>query len=127
VHVNRIPITGSVSTLHYKSGKFFNASLDKASEENEQQLIKITTPDENTIGVVQIAGLVARRILCDLTAGQSVKTGEVFGIIRFGSRVDIYLPPEVSSLVMVGQRAVSGETILADFSNSEPSRVGTKH
>lgn len=127
VHVNRIPITGSISKMHYKAGKFFNASLDKASEENEQQLIKITTPDETTIGVVQIAGLVARRILCDLTAGQSVKTGETFGIIRFGSRVDVYLPPETSTLVMVGQRAVGGETILADLNNSESSRVGTKH
>lgn len=127
VHVNRIPITGSISKMHYKAGKFFNASLDKASEENEQQLIKITTPDETTIGVVQIAGLVARRIVCDLTAGQSVKTGETFGIIRFGSRVDVYLPPETSTLVMVGQRAVGGETILADLSNNEPSRVGTKH
>jgi len=127
VHVNRIPITGSISKMHYKAGKFFNASLDKASEENEQQLIKITTPDETTIGVVQIAGLVARRILCDLTTGQSVKTGETFGIIRFGSRVDVYLPPETSTLVMVGQRAVGGETILADLSNSESSRVGTKH
>ena len=127
VHVNRVPITGSISKLHYKAGKFFNASLDKASEENEQNLIKITTPDETTIGVVQIAGLVARRILCDLTAGQSVKTGETFGIIRFGSRTDVYLPPEVSTLVMVGQRAVGGETILADLNNPEPSRVGTKH
>ena len=126
VHVNRVPIAGSISKIHYKAGKFFNASLDKASEENEQNLIKITTPDETTIGVVQIAGLVARRILCDLSAGQSVKTGEAFGIIRFGSRTDVYLPLEVSTLVMVGQRAVGGETVLADLSNSEPSRVGTK-
>lgn len=127
VHVNRIPITGSVSKLHYQPGKFFNASLDKASEENERNLIKITTPEENTVGVVQIAGLVARRILCDLTDGQSVKTGECFGIIRFGSRVDVYLPPDVASLAIVGQRAVGGETILADLKSNEPSRVGTKH
>lgn len=127
VHVNRIPITGSISKLHYKAGKFFNASLDKASEENEQQLVKIITPEEISIGVVQIAGLVARRILCELSEGQSVKTGDVFGLIRFGSRVDVYLPPEVSTMVMVGQRTIGGETILADLSSSEPSRVGTKH
>ncbi len=127
VHVNRIPITGSISKLHYKAGKFFNASLDKASEENEQNLIKITTPENVEIGVVQIAGLVARRILWDINAGQPVKTGEIFGIIRFGSRVDVYLPPEISTMVMVGQRAVGGETVLADLNNAEPSRVGTKH
>ncbi len=127
VHVNRIPITGSVNKIHYKAGKFLNASLDKASEENEQNMIKITTPDDNTIGVVQIAGLVARRILCDIIEGQSVKTGEYFGIIRFGSRVDVYLPPEATTLVMVGQRAVGGETVLADLTSTETSRVGTKH
>lgn len=127
VHVNRIPIEGSISKLHYHEGAFFNAALDKASEENERQSIKITTPEDLTIGVVQIAGLVARRILCDLKEGQSVKTGEKFGIIRFGSRVDIYLPPEVTPLVIVGQRAVGGETILADLKASEAERVGTKH
>ena len=127
VHVNRIPITGSISRICYKAGKFLNASLDKASAENEQNLIKITTPDDNTIGVVQIAGLVARRILCDLIEGQPVKTGEEFGIIRFGSRVDVYLPPEATTLVMVGQSAVGGETVLADLKSNETSRVGTKH
>lgn len=127
VHVNRIPITGSVSKICYKAGKFFNASLDKASAENEQNLIKIITPDDNAIGVVQIAGLVARRIMCDLMEGQPVKTGEEFGIIRFGSRVDIYLPPEATTLVMVGQSTVGGETVLADLKSNETSRVGTKH
>lgn len=127
VHVNRIPITGSISKLHYKAGKFFNASLDKASEENEQNLIKITTPENVEVGVVQIAGLVARRILWEINIDQSVKTGEVFGIIRFGSRVDLYLPPDISTMVMVGQRAVGGETVIADLSSSEISRVGTKH
>ena len=127
VHVNRIPITGSISKIHYKAGKFFNASLDKASEENEQNMIKITTPENIEIGMVQIAGLVARRILCDLKLEQPVKTGEQFGIIRFGSRVDIYLPPEISTLVMVGQKAIGGETVLADIAGSEPSRVGTKY
>lgn len=127
VHVNRIPIEGSVSKMHYHEGKFLNAALDKASEDNERQSIKITTPDGLTLGVVQIAGMVARRILCDLKAGQSVKTGERFGIIRFGSRVDVYLPQEATPLVIEGQRSVGGETILADLKSTETERVGTKH
>jgi len=127
VHVNRIPIEGSISKMHYHAGAFFNAALDKASEENERQSIKITTPDDLTVGVVQIAGLVARRILCDLKEGQSVKTGERFGIIRFGSRVDVYLPPDVIPLVIEGQVAVGGETVLADIKSNESQRVGTKH
>lgn len=127
VHVNRIPITGSINKIHYKSGAFFNASLDKASEQNEQNLIKITTPENVEIGVVQIAGLVARRILCDLNVNQPVKTGETFGIIRFGSRVDVYLPPDTQSLAIVGQTAIGGETVLADFGSNESGRVGTKH
>ena len=127
VHVNRTPIEGSVSAMHYHHGKFLNAALDKASEDNERQLIKITTPDSLTVGVVQIAGLVARRILCGLKVGQSVKTGERFGMIRFGSRVDVYLPGECAPLVIEGQRAVGGETILADLKSNESQRVGTKH
>jgi phosphatidylserine decarboxylase len=127
VHVNRVPIEGSISKMHYQTGKFFNANLDKASDENERQSIKITTPDDVTVGVVQIAGMVARRILCDLKEGQSVKTGERFGIIRFGSRTDVYLPPDVIPLVIVGQRSVGGETVLADMTSSETQRVGTKH
>ncbi len=128
VHVNRIPIEGSISKLLYMPGKFFNASLDKASDENERQYIKITTPDGLTLGVIQIAGLVARRILCDLKEGQSVKTGERFGLIRFGSRVDVYLPPDATPLVIEGQRSVGGETVIADMKASdEPQRVGTKH
>lgn len=127
VHVNRIPIEGSVSKLHYHAGAFFNAALDKASEENERQLVKITTPDGLTLGVVQIAGLVARRIICTLKQGQSVKTGERFGLIRFGSRVDVYLPTEASPLVIEGQVAIGGETVLADLKSNEAERVGTKH
>lgn len=127
VHVNRIPMEGSVSKLHYNPGKFLNAALDKASEENERQSIQITTPDGLKFGVVQIAGLVARRILCDLKDGQSVKTGERFGMIRFGSRVDVYLPPDATPLVIEGQVAIGGETILADLKSSEPQRVGNKH
>ncbi len=127
VHVNRIPIEGSITRLHYHAGKFLNASLDKASEENERQAVKITMPDGDTLGVVQIAGLVARRILCDLTEGQSVRTGERFGIIRFGSRVDVYLPLSATPLVIEGQRAVGGETIIADLKSNEDERVGNKH
>jgi phosphatidylserine decarboxylase len=127
VHVNRIPWEGSISKLHYNPGKFFNAALDKASEENERMSIKVTSPSGVHYGVVQIAGLVARRILCDLKEGQSVKTGERFGIIRFGSRVDIYLPAKVNPLVVVGQTAIGGETILADLGSDESARVGTKH
>lgn len=127
VHVNRAPIEGTVSALHYIPGKFLNASLDKASEENERQLIKITTPGEKEIGVVQIAGLVARRILCDLQMGQSVRSGEKFGIIRFGSRADIYLPVGVHPLVIEGQRAVGGETVLADLAGNETPRAGASH
>ncbi|MGE0754135.1 MAG: phosphatidylserine decarboxylase [Alphaproteobacteria bacterium] len=127
VHVNRIPIEGSVTKLHYHAGKFLNAALDKASEENERQSVKITTPNDLTIGVVQIAGLVARRIVCELKEGESVKTGEKFGIIRFGSRVDVYLPPDVMPLVLEGQIATGGETVLADLQSSEGERVGTKH
>lgn len=127
VHVNRIPYEGSIARLHYHPGKFFNAALDKASEENERQLIKITMPDGGTYGVVQIAGLVARRIVCDLKEGQSVKTGERFGLIRFGSRVDVYLPLDATPLVIAGQRAVGGETVLADLKSDAPPRVGMKH
>lgn len=127
VHVNRIPVEGSITRLHYHHGKFLNASLDKASEDNERQSIKITMPDGGTLGVVQIAGLVARRILCDLKEGQSVRTGERFGIIRFGSRTDIYLPVGAHALVIEGQRAVGGETIIADLKSNEDERVGNKH
>ncbi len=127
VHVNRAPIEGTVTNLHYIPGKFLNASLDKASEENERNLITITTPNDVKIGVIQIAGLVARRILCDLVPDQSVRTGEKFGIIRFGSRADIYLPKGVNPLVIEGQLAVGGETVLADLTSKEDPRSGERH
>jgi phosphatidylserine decarboxylase len=119
VHVNRIPAAGKVSKLTYIPGLFLNASLDKASEDNERQLVTIDTYDGAKIGVVQIAGLVARRILCDLKDGQEVKRGERFGLIRFGSRVDVYLPKDTEILALVGQRAVGGETVLAQFTINE--------
>lgn len=115
VHVNRIPIDGQVTKLHYRPGAFLNASLDKASEDNERQSILMETPDGKQIAFVQIAGLVARRILCDLEPGQDVHTGERFGMIRFGSRVDVYVPERTPVLVCEGQRCVAGETILADL------------
>lgn len=126
VHVNRVPLAGTVTALHYHHGAFLNASLDKASEENERQYVTVTADDGKTIGFVQIAGLVARRILCKLEQGQKVLAGERFGLIRFGSRVDIFLPEGVQPLVVVGQRAVGGETILADMQSTETARIGTR-
>ncbi|MHA1597809.1 MAG: phosphatidylserine decarboxylase [Alphaproteobacteria bacterium] len=108
VHVNRIPIDGEIRTIAYRPGRFFNASLDKASEFNERMSIRMTTKDGADIAFVQIAGLVARRIKCDISEGQTVKAGERFGLIRFGSRVDVYLPDGVTPLVCVGQNRVAG-------------------
>lgn len=126
VHVNRVPIGGKVTQLHYHPGKFFNAELDKASDENERQLVVVTTENDKEVAFVQIAGLVARRIVCDLVEGQEVQTGERFGLIRFGSRMDIYLPKGVNPLVVVGQRAVGGETLLADMKSKEKTREGRR-
>lgn len=115
VHVNRIPVEGKVTGLHYHPGKFFNASLDKASLYNERQSILIETPSGTKVACVQIAGLIARRIVCDLEEGEKVEAGARFGIIRFGSRVDIYLPRKTLPLVCEGQTVVGGETILANL------------
>ena len=115
VHVNRIPIAGVVKKLNYHHGKFFNASLDKASEPNERQSILLELSNKSEIGVVQIAGLIARRIVCDLKDGQKVTTGERFGIIRFGSRVDLYLPTNFDIKVLKGQRMIGGETVIGEF------------
>lgn len=115
VHVNRIPVEGKVVALHYNPGKFFNASMDKASIHNERQSILIETPNKIKVACVQIAGLIARRIVCDLEEGDQVNAGARFGIIRFGSRVDVYIPHKSMPLVCVGQRAVGGETILANL------------
>ena len=124
VHVNRVPCDGTIKSLNYRPGRFFNASLDKASEFNERQSICLSTAQGQDIAFVQIAGLVARRIICDLSEGQPVKAGERFGLIRFGSRVDVYLPEGVVPLVCVGQQAVAGETVLADVRAQEPERIG---
>jgi len=124
VHVNRAPIDGTISKVSYRPGKFLNASLDKASEDNERQSLKITTTDGKDIAFVQIAGLVARRILCWTKEGDQMKAGERFGLIRFGSRVDVYLPDGTEPLVAVGQTAVAGETVLADLATEEQARAG---
>lgn len=124
VHVNRVPIDGVISGVSYRPGKFFNASLDKASEDNERQSLKVKIADGREIGFVQIAGLVARRILCWAKEGDQVAAGERFGLIRFGSRVDVYLPDGVQPLVAVGQTAIAGETVLADLNAEEAARSG---
>jgi phosphatidylserine decarboxylase len=126
VHVNRIPIDGEIVALSHRPGRFLNASLDKASEENERQSVQLRLGDGREICFVQIAGLVARRIHCDLTAGKRVRAGERFGIIRFGSRVDVYLPDGVQPLVAVGQTTIAGETVIADLNADEPSRLGER-
>lgn len=127
VHVNRAPVDGTVVKMDYRPGKFVNADLDKASTDNERQSIRIETPQGKEIAVVQIAGLVARRILCDIEPGDELRAGERFGMIRFGSRVDLYLPKGVAPLVCEGQRMIAGETVMADLGGrrgKEPARKG---
>ena len=113
-HVNRAPVTGRIDRIAYRPGAFINAELDKASEDNERNALVISTP-QGRIGVVQIAGLVARRIVSFVKEGQSIGAGERFGLIRFGSRLDVYLPEGTPALVAEGQTAIAGETILADM------------
>ena len=122
VHINRAPVAGRITRSVYVPGSFLNAALDKASEENERRALVITTPSGVEIGVVQIAGLIARRIVTFAKEGDSVGIGERFGLIRFGSRVDLYLPPGHGALVAVGQRAVGGETVFADLKSDEAER-----
>lgn len=127
VHINRSPIAGRIKRRLYVPGAFLNAALDKASEENERQALIIETPSGMDIAVVQIAGFIARRIVTFSREGDSVGTGQRFGLIRFGSRVDTYLPPGRRALVSVGQTAVAGETILADLKSDEPEREARRH
>ncbi len=115
VHINRSPIGGTVSRLAYIPGKFLNADLDKASEENERQHILVTRPDGLQIGFTQIAGLVARRIVPFVQTGDMVAAGQRIGLIRFGSRVDVYLPAGTEPRVILGQKVVAGETVLAEI------------
>tara|TARA_B110000046_G_scaffold95089_1_gene102840 strand:+ start:318 stop:1010 length:693 start_codon:yes stop_codon:yes gene_type:complete len=112
-HVNRAPMAGEVIAITYHHGKFVNASLDKASEHNERNSITIEAADKTRIGVTQIAGLVARRIVCFTKLGNGLSVGERFGLIRFGSRLDVFLPEGIEPAVGLGQTAVAGETILA--------------
>ncbi len=126
VHVNRAPMAGHVAKLAYTSGKFFNASLDKASVDNERMAIRLSTTDGD-IGVVQIAGLIARRIVSTLREGEEIIAGQRIGLIRFGSRAEVYLPQSWAVLAVTGQRALGGETVLADARGSEPPRRGTEH
>jgi len=121
-HVNRSPVAGRVAEVAYHSGTFVNASLDKASEHNERNGLCLEIADGRKVAVVQIAGLVARRIVCWTRPGQSLRTGERFGLIRFGSRLDVYLPEGVEPLVSLGQTMIAGETVLADLQGTEPRR-----
>ncbi len=115
VHVNRAPIAGTVTRIAYRHGKFLSANMDKASTDNERNALAIRLEDGRDIAVVQIAGLIARRILCDVREGETVETGGRFGIIRFGSRTDLYLPHGVLPLVSVGQTMIGGETVIAEL------------
>ncbi|MFG6082791.1 phosphatidylserine decarboxylase [Paracoccus litorisediminis] len=117
-HVNRAPVAGRVSAVAYRPGKFFNASLDKASVDNERNSLCIEMEDGRQLAVVQIAGLVARRIVCFVKPGDAVTRGGRFGLIRFGSRLDVYLPPGVEPLVSIGQTMVAGESIIADLTST---------
>jgi phosphatidylserine decarboxylase len=121
-HVNRTPVSGRVERMVYRAGKFISADLDKASEDNERNAFIITTPRAR-IGVVQIAGLVARRIVPFVQEGQAVAAGDRIGMIRFGSRVDVYLPEGGRALVAEGQSAIAGETVLADLGQTDAGRT----
>jgi phosphatidylserine decarboxylase len=121
-HVNRSPIAGRIDRIAYRPGLFINAELDKASEDNERNSLVISSA-QGRIGVIQIAGLVAKRIVCFVKEGQSIAAGERFGLIRFGSRLDIYLPLGTKALVSEGQTAIAGETVLADLVADDAGRT----
>ncbi len=129
-HVNRAPVGGKIVAIAYRPGKFFNASLDKASADNERNSLCIEMDDGRQIAVVQIAGLVARRIVCFVTKGSGIQTGARFGLIRFGSRLDVYLPDGVQPAVSLGQTMIGGETVLADLTagqSSQPTQAGWRN
>jgi phosphatidylserine decarboxylase len=127
VHVARAPVGGRVMARRYTKGKFLNASLDKASLDNERLAIRIAPGEMPEIAFVLIAGLVARRIVCPVYEGQLLAAGERIGLIRFGSRVDVYIAPPYLPLVALGQRMVAGETVLADRFASAPAGAGVAH
>ncbi len=129
VHVNRMPADGTIISTNYRKGKFVNASLEKASESNERMAVALQLLGEHlrqgqVLGVVQIAGLIARRIVCTAGQGHRFRAGEHYGLIRFGSRTDIYLPPGLQPLVAIGQYMLGGETVLADCQATEARRIG---
>ena len=126
VHVNRVPVAGTVHNVIYHEGQFLNASFDKASEKNERNTVIVDTINGERVAFAQIAGLIARRIRCDIAPQETVETGQVFGLIRFGSRMDVYLPEGAEPLVVEGQRMIAGETVLHDMNNQEPARRGIK-
>jgi phosphatidylserine decarboxylase len=115
VHVNRAPVEGRITKIAYRAGLFLNAALDKASEDNERNALAIRLPDGRDVAVVQIAGLIARRIVCTVREGDMLSAGERFGIIRFGSRTDVYMPAGTRPLVSVGQIMIGGETVIAEL------------
>ena len=123
-HVNRSPVSGRIEKMVYRAGKFISADLDKASEDNERQHFLVEREDGTAIGFTQIAGLVARRIMAFVKEGDRVAAGERIGLIRFGSRVDVYLPAGTASQVLLGQRTIAGETVLGRIGNAE-QRVGS--
>jgi phosphatidylserine decarboxylase len=123
VHVNRVPADGTVTAVAYHPGKFINASFDKASQDNERMAMRLKLAEGPEIAVVQIAGLVARRIRCDLRQGEHVRRGARFGIIRFGSRLDVYLPAGAKIAVEKGQTVKAGETVLAIVSRKDDARA----
>ncbi|UWR14009.1 phosphatidylserine decarboxylase [Sulfitobacter sp. M368] len=114
-HVNRTPVSGEIRAVSYRPGKFFNASLDKASVDNERNSLCVKMDNGQELAVVQIAGLVARRIVCFVEPGATLQRGERFGLIRFGSRLDVYLPKGVEPMVRIGQTMIAGETVLAEL------------
>lgn len=122
-HVNRMPVAGQIDAIAYRPGKFLNASLDKASSDNERNSLAIRMTDGRKVAVVQIAGLVARRIVCFTRVGQTLRMGDRFGLIRFGSRLDVYLPEGVEPQVALGQTMVAGETVIADLTRALPARL----
>jgi phosphatidylserine decarboxylase len=126
VHINRSPVDARIARMAYIPGLFVNADLDKASEDNERQALTLELSNGARLGVVQIAGLVARRIVKFVEEGDRLVAGQRFGLIRFGSRVDVYLPKSVNSFVSVGQRTIAGETVLADLYAKETERTARK-
>jgi phosphatidylserine decarboxylase len=127
VHVARAPVGGKLIARRYTKGRFINASLDKASTDNERLALRIAPEDGPAVGCVLIAGLVARRIVCGVYEGQTLTAGERIGIIRFGSRVDVYCPPPYVPLVALGQRMIGGETVLADRLATAQAGAGFAH